>query len=145
MIAAVFDAGTIGDEMVERQLVGDDLAIGEGLVAGDMIEMVMADDEAQALHAHAFEEQPDLAGVGEGEMRVINEGVVLIDQRIARGAKREAAVIKPILVFRMEPDIWDAPVIERIDEGQRLQHAQMRDRIGFDHGAGSEGKVRRGS
>ena len=119
--------------MLQRQLMRDDLAIGKGLVAGDVIEVPMAEHDADALRSHALQESPDLARMCDGEVRVIDEGVVLIDKRIARGAEREAAIVEPVLLLRMQPHIGDSPVIESVCERQGLQHAQVRDGIGLDH------------
>ena len=69
------------------QPVGDDLTVGENLVAGDMIEMGVAQNHPQPGKARVGQGLPDQPGMRDRDVGVVDQRLVAIDDRIAGDAQ----------------------------------------------------------
>ena len=104
--------------------VGDDFAVGEGGGAGDMVEMPVAEHDRKSAHASGLQLGPDEAGMVDRNMRVVDQRLVALDQRIAGNAERQRAIVDPVGPFG-KPVVFDAAVIEGEDAAGRVEDAQM--------------------
>ena len=111
-------------EVGGRALVGNDFAIGENGIAGDMVEMPMAEKHGEALCALLGERAADEARVGNRDVRVVDEGVAAIEDCVACDADRQRTVIDPILALGEDVAV-DATVIERDDAFGRTQNSPV--------------------
>ena len=91
-----FDLGPVASKRRGRELVGDDLAILEHLIAGDMIVMPVAENDPDRAYAHCFERLPDKARMGQRNMRVVDKRFRAIDDRISADAQGIGAVVEPV-------------------------------------------------
>ena len=65
----------------------DDLAIGECLGPGDMVQVAVAEDHYDVPHAEPLELAADRARVLDRDMSVVDDGFVLVDERVAADAQ----------------------------------------------------------
>ena len=105
---------------------GNDLAVGEDSVPRNVIEMPVAEDDADIAHTTGFERPPDRAGMRERQMRVVDDGRRTINDRIAADTERIAPIVEPIGLARMIPPPRNAAVVEAEQISAQLQHRHRR-------------------
>ena len=103
---------------------GDHLAVGERRGAGDVVEMPVAEHDHEARDALGLERVADEAGVLDRDVRVVDQRLVAVDDRVAGDAERQRAVVDPVRALG-EAVALDAPVVEGDDPVGRVKHAHV--------------------
>ena len=77
--------------------VGDDLAVGEGLGSGDVIQVPVTENHPDAAGADLLERRANHAGMRDGDVRVVDDRLCAVDDGKAADAERERPVIDPVV------------------------------------------------
>jgi hypothetical protein len=112
-------------------LARDDVAVGECLGPGHVVEVPMAQHDRDVPHAVGLQQRPDAARVVDGDVRVVDDGLVAGHDRVARDPERERSLVDPVRL-RGEAMAGDPAVIEGVDVGGRTEDPQV-----LDHRAAS--------
>ena len=73
-----------------REGGGNHLAVGEGLGPGDVVEVLVAEHDDEAPHALGLQRLADEARVLDRDVRVVDERLVAVDDRVAGDAEPSA-------------------------------------------------------
>jgi hypothetical protein len=101
---------------------GEDLAVGEGLVAGDVVEMPVAEQDGDLLDTAFPERPPDEAAALDRDVRVVDQRLAPRQQRVARDPERDRPLIDPVRLLG-EAVPLDPSLVEGEDVRSRLQNA----------------------
>ena len=94
-------------------VVAIDLAVREDCGAGDVVEVLVTQQDDKARDARGLERVADEAGVLDGDVRVVDQRLVAVDDRVAGDAQRRV-VVDPVRAFGEAVALY-AAVVERDD------------------------------
>ena len=86
---------TLGQALI-CQLAGNHLAVRERLRAGHMVEVPVAEQDGDALDSLPLKRLADEPPAIDGDVGVVDERLVPVDDRVAGDAERQGALIDPV-------------------------------------------------